>query len=339
MRKCFINSAVTISAQNTFEAEDLLENVTTKFARAIHPDYKKRISPAAARRMATGVKMGVVAARECLNRAAVVEPDAVIMGSGLGCIEDTEKFLNTIITNKEEFISPSAFIESTHNTIGARIALGMKCKAYNTTYVHGSASFESALIDAQLMIGLEEKQQVLVGGVDELGNEFIEYVNMLEEKEKKGINVPFGEGASFFLISSERVPGSVQLVDVELKEKISEENITEYAVTFLKRNKLDLTDIDLLITGSNGDAYDRFYNTLVHNSFSEIPHIKYKQLSGEHYTASGFGCWLGYEIIIRNRIPEVLLDTQTPPDLPVQNVLLYHQFKGKNHSFILLSSC
>ena len=50
-------------------------------------------------------------------------PDAIITGTGLGCLEDTEKFLTAMVTNKEEFLTPTSFIQSTHNTVSAQIAL------------------------------------------------------------------------------------------------------------------------------------------------------------------------------------------------------------------------
>ena len=282
--------------------------------------------------------MGVVAAKEALREACITEPEAILLGTGLGCIEDTEKFLNTIISNNEEYISPSAFIESTHNTVGARIALGMNCNSYNTTYVHGSASFESALIDAQLMVCLENKKNVLVGGVDELGKEFINYVSMLEASEKQGITVPFGEGASFFILSSEASKEGIELIAVELNEVIPEVAIAKKTEAFLNRNGLSSNDVDAFISGHNGDAFDRYYQTLANSLFAEVPQLSYKHLSGEHYTTSGFGLWAGYRILKEQHIPQAL-NTGKAPQSPVKTVLLYNQFKGKSHSFILLSQC
>ena len=145
MTHCYLHSAMSISAQTTFESEVWLENakeISGKKVEAVHPNYKDYISPMTLRRMATGVKMGVTAGHKALQNAHTGEPDAILTGTGMGCIEDTEKFLNSIITNDEGFLAPTAFIQSTHNTVGAQIALGLKCKAYNNTYVHGAISFE-----------------------------------------------------------------------------------------------------------------------------------------------------------------------------------------------------
>ena len=232
MKKVFIHSAVSISAQNTFDTEGFLDNIieiSGKTASAQYPNYRDYITPSASRRMATAVKLGVTAANKALEKANLSQPDAIITGTGMGCLEDTEKFLNNIIANDEEFLTPTAFIQSTHNTIGAQIALGLQCKAYNSTYAHAALSFESALLDAQLLIQQEDAEHVLVGGVDELGKEMIHYIRMIEDADALGIQVPFGEGASFFVLSSESKEDAIQLMDMEVcssaSEKIIQENL------------------------------------------------------------------------------------------------------------------
>lgn len=64
-----------------------------------------------------------------MKDANVESVDAIITGTGLGCIEDSEKFLKSILDNKEEFLTPTSFIQSTHNTVGAQIALYSNVKA------------------------------------------------------------------------------------------------------------------------------------------------------------------------------------------------------------------
>ena len=87
----------------------------------------------------------------------------------MGCVRDSEKFVSAIIDNDEQYLTPTSFIQSTHNTVGGQIALGIGCKGYNFTYVHSSNSFESSLLDAKLMLQNDEANTILIGGVDELG--------------------------------------------------------------------------------------------------------------------------------------------------------------------------
>lgn len=339
MKKLYIHSAVSISAQNTFGSNEFLSKPilhSAKKVHAIHPDYKEYISPAASRRMATGVKMGFAAAKLALEKSNVPQPDAIITGTGMGCIEDTEKFLNTLIVNNEEFLTPTSFIQSTHNTVGAQIALGLQCKAYNATYVHAALSFESALIDAQLMLQQEEAQHILVGGVDELGNEFVDYVQMMEDQTTNGIQVPFGEGASFFVLSAEQKQDSIQLKDIENLSLASPGTIVEKLKDFLIRNKLNSSEIDAVVFGKNGDGFDAYYDELSKAFFSNTLQLAYKHLSGEFYTASAFGFWIAYEVLKKQEIPKTLIKFGQPKN-EIKNILLYNQFKGRDHSFILLS--
>ncbi|PKA83228.1 beta-ketoacyl synthase-like protein [Ulvibacter sp. MAR_2010_11] len=341
MKKCYIHSAAAISAQNTFDTDEFLDKISTvatpKTA-AQHPNYKDYISPVASRRMATGVKMGVAAATKVLQTAGIEQPDAILTGTGMGCIEDTEKFLNGIIEHDETFLTPTAFIQSTHNTMGAQIALGLQCKAYNSTYVHGALSFESALLDASLLLECGEANTVLVGGVDELGNEFVDYVQMLESQQNKGITVPFGEGATFFAVSSERKPQAVCLTDIESISTASVEKVKERFEAFLKQNSLEANQVDAVILGVNGDSFDEYYEAVCTSFFSETKQIQYKQLSGEYHTASAFGLWLGCEIIRRQEIPQAVVRNFSDGKR-LKNIVLYNQFKGANHSFILLEGC
>ena len=135
---------------------------------SVEPDYKEFILDAGLRRrMSRVIRMSVAAAIMTLKDAGIEKIDAIVTGTGWGCLADTEKFLISIIQNQERLLNPSAFIQSTSNTVGAQIALMRGDKHYNSTYVHGSSSFESALFDSSLLIN-EGKGCVLTGGFDEL---------------------------------------------------------------------------------------------------------------------------------------------------------------------------
>jgi hypothetical protein len=52
--------------------------------------------------------------------------------------------------------------------VGAQIALLLTCHAYNNTFVHRGFSFESALLDAIMLLQDGETTSVLAGSVDEI---------------------------------------------------------------------------------------------------------------------------------------------------------------------------
>ncbi|MDB5151264.1 MAG: hypothetical protein JWR54_15, partial [Mucilaginibacter sp.] len=113
--KIYIRSSSCVSPQNTFGNDDFLSDIveyTGTRLSAIEPDYKEFIDPRLIRRMSHIVKMGVAAAKDCLNQSNTEMPGAIITGTALGCIEDTVTFLTRIIELNEEMLPPTAFIQS-----------------------------------------------------------------------------------------------------------------------------------------------------------------------------------------------------------------------------------
>ncbi len=161
------------------------------------------------RRMSRVVKSGVAAGIESLlefgNRAQI---DAIVTATGLGCIADSEKFLDGLIAGDETMLNPTPFIQSTFNTVGAQIALlrGMHC--YNTTYAHRWTSFENALTDAALRIGAGWSRAVLVGAFDET-TPSVEKVLQRLRVAREGA---WGESSVFFVLTAERFDCSVAAI-------------------------------------------------------------------------------------------------------------------------------
>ena len=82
-------------------------------------------------------------------------------------LENSERFLTDMTENGEQTLSPTLFMQSTHNTIGSAIAIRLKCHGYNITYTQGSKSFEWALRGARRLIATGKAETVLVGMHDE----------------------------------------------------------------------------------------------------------------------------------------------------------------------------
>jgi len=104
-KKIYINGTGIISPQKTFDNNQFLDEINsmeTIRLKCIDPSYKEFVSGDMVRRMSRIIKMGVAASKICLQDAHCTMPDAIITATGLGCIEDTEKFLTSMILNKEE---------------------------------------------------------------------------------------------------------------------------------------------------------------------------------------------------------------------------------------------
>lgn len=352
MTDCFINGIGCVSAQETFDNDVFLETakeLNKNVVSVIKPNYKSFIKPTMIRRMASGVKNGVVASAIALKEAGIENPSAIITGSGMGCLRDSEKFLKNILDNDEQYLTPTPFIQSTHNTVGAQIALGLKCKSYNVTYVHGATSFEAALFDAKMHVE-EGTPDIIVGGVDEIGDHTTELYKLIhhvkdEETLENGLlhsktkGTIFSEGAHFFVLNNKKTAQSyAKLIDIEIVDFLKSNEINTKINQFLNINKLSLSDIDTVILGINGDVdYDIIYKDLQESLFKDTQQIYYKHLSGEYNTASAFGFYIACQILKKQEIPKILKLNSTTIQ-PIKNILLYNQYRGQNHSFTLLSS-
>jgi 3-oxoacyl-[acyl-carrier-protein] synthase II len=213
----YIRATGNISPQKTFGHPPFLtEPVAYSGNRlnCIEPDYKDFIDVKLIRRMSRIIRMGVAAAKECLHEAGVAMPDAIVTGTAYGCLDDTGSFITKMVEFNEELLTPTAFIQSTHNTIGAQIGLMLQCNNYNNAFVHRGFSFESALLDGIMLLQEKEVDNVLVGAIDEITNISHTILNRMglykqqspsslglyKEKTKGTIA---GEGAAFFLLANE----------------------------------------------------------------------------------------------------------------------------------------
>ena len=132
------------------------------------PDYRSLFSVMEARRMGRLLKRAVWTSSEALKAAGIVVPEAVVIGTDFGCIENSESFLRALKGIDDAPLKPTHFMQSTHNTIASLIAIRLGAHGYNATYSHRGRSFESALEDAGMQIALGEVDNALVGWFDEL---------------------------------------------------------------------------------------------------------------------------------------------------------------------------
>ncbi len=348
--KIYINGISSITAQSIDKEESPVSYYTSIFP-AISPNYKDYIKPMALRRMSKAIKMGISAAKMALQEAQIENPDAIITGTGEGCKQDTEKFLEKLLDKDEHLITPTSFIQSTHNTIGGQIALNLGCKNYNLTYTQNSASLESALFDTYLQfLETSGKKSVLVGGVDELSEKITGFRNLdgqlkageihnLDLFKEGSAGTITSEGAHFFILSTEKNGNCyAEFKDVSIKNSIEPEQINAEVENFLHKNNLGIDAIDAIVLGKNGDnRYDHYYSSLQESLFKNTLQLGYKHLVGDYDTASGFAVYSACKILKSGSVSSVMkLNTLRPGK--IKNILIYNQYLGRDHSLILLSA-
>ncbi len=346
----YINGIGSVSTQQLDTRRNTIELIKPDSNRLTckEPNYTDLVPPMQLRRMSKVVRFGVASAKQALKDAGIERPDIITLGTAYGCLADTEVFLTKLLTQEESMLTPTAFIQSTHNTVSGQIALLTNCYGHNFTYVHRGHSFETSLQEA--MMWLKEKSEdgtttefsVLTGGIDELTNDSFDIISRfgtikssdeLNENPSKGTLA--GEGANLFICSNEKNESTyAQVLDVHLCHS---DDIRQELISFLETNMLKVDDIDTCLIGVNGDS--RYDETILRNVsvLTGCQWLGYKTWCGEYPTSNAFGMVLACMLLSNRTIPDELYLSSSPKkDIPPDHVLLYNHYKNKYHSFILL---
>jgi 3-oxoacyl-[acyl-carrier-protein] synthase II len=349
MKDIYIHSACSISIQPTTNENYFFEEVHSYEKNGIpvvDPDYKEYIPAMQLRRMGKSMRMAVYASQKAIKRAGNPIIDAVITGTGEGCLKDSEKFVEALWENEGGMINPTPFIQSTHNMAAATVALALGCKGYNMTYTNNSNSFESAVMDAHLYLNENPEHTILIGGLDEVSDQTVQFWNKAGFINSNNPQIPINlnassqgevvsEGTGFFVASvkeSENAMGRIS----GIKTAFDPTDVKEFISNFLQDHSLEIENIDTVILGNNGDArYDEIYNDLSNSLFEKTPQVLYKTIIGEFDTVTSIGVEIGLKIIQNQQIPAIFQGNKLEKEA-YQTILIYNQRRGKNHSLILL---
>jgi Beta-ketoacyl synthase, N-terminal domain len=287
--------------------------------KAIEPRYEG-ISGNVLRRMSKSVKMGVGAALPLLKYV----PDGILVGTGYGGMEDSIRFLNQIIRYDEGILTPGTFVQSTANAIASQLGLLHHNRGYNITFVNRGLSFESALLDAAMLVREHPGRNWLVGGVDEISDHHYRF-ECAEGWYKDGVIA--GEGAAFFLVN-DRPDGAVAKINKIVLPAGEEEEVLRSALTGI----LDGQNPDLLLSGENGDSRAfKWYGIAESLMGPDTGILRFKHLCGEYPSASAFALWLACNLPAT--LPEHLV-IRAPAGTP-HHILFYNNYQFTQHSLIL----
>jgi 3-oxoacyl-[acyl-carrier-protein] synthase II len=318
MEPLYIESAVAISAQDSFWPERFLQDIRHTdrgWLSAVDVPYQEYINPVAIRRMSRILKISISAAMEALKRAGVQAPDAIVTGTGRGVVTEMEQFVMDLHRLKEAAMNPTLFIQSTYNSANGWIAMQSKCQGYNQTYVHRGLSFELALQDAAMLISEhEEPFCVLCGSFDEMttdhfhirkkiGNWRNSEVDSLRLYDTAAEGTVGGEGSAFFVLCRKPTRAVSKISGLRILHDPDGDALNESCQELLTEAGLSWSDVDLLVSGYSGDLNSKPLYTAAENaSTNGGGHIFYKHLSGDFDTAVSFGLWLADHIIKTNSI-------------------------------------
>ncbi|MDR3118553.1 MAG: beta-ketoacyl synthase chain length factor [Mediterranea sp.] len=337
-RKVYIQAMAQISIQNPLTDEWIHRPVVhnTSYVRSIDPNFRDFLSSAESRRMGKLLKRALVTSLEVIRKSGIECPDAIITGTGLGCIENTEFFLDALCRNGEQLLKPTHFMQSTHNTISSLIGIHTKTYGYNITYAHKGVSFDSALQDAWTQFQLELIDSALIGGHDEMTPS---YFTLLKKAKFVGQDREVcGETAVSVMLGSDKTKGLCLLSGFKLMYKPEMERLKRELSHMLDGAGISLDEIDAVMTGISGNELnDSYYQDVLPKLFGDIPILHYKHVFGESYTAPGLGFYAAACCLLYGKIPAFLYMDQSKAATSRPNyILLFNLFEGKSCSLILL---
>jgi len=280
-----IRSICSIGHQDSFLKDNIWSYLTplSTDSPLISPDYKTYVSASLLRRSSPILKMTLACTQIC-QQAVQEDFDAICVGTSLGCLQHTEQFLQTYITNSQSLISPTAFIQSTHNTMAGMIALSLANHSYNMTHSQENLSFEMALLDALLAVE-EGKKNVLLGAADQA----IDFLDNLRSEKHR---YPFTSGATFMVLQQEGQ--GKKILDCVCYFSVDKEQTRQLILQFLDKNTVLPANIDLVLFSGE---IDLDLNRKIGGKCLNI-----EQYTGLYYTSSAFAVHLANDYMLdRNK--------------------------------------
>ena len=312
--KAYIISAAAISAQEPFKGVNSFEALPMEGGRVLckDPDFKQFIPPMEARRMSSILKRTLAVSKYVMENSPLKCPDAIISGTGNGCVGDTEVFLKKMIDDGENMLNPSKFICSTPNTCASQIAIALGCNGFNSTHVNDAFSMEGALLDSIMQFEKGEASSILMVVADQMTDNLYRMLSFLPKLS----SIPLSEGATAFLLENKPSERAYAVIEDMIQIR---GGVSDTLDNFLSSSGLTWDDIDLVMTSD-------FPNPQREN-FAFIPKEKerltYKQWCGEYLSASAFGLFCCSDILKNSAGKKRIL-------LAVRS--------GANYSFTLISN-
>lgn len=133
---------------------------------------KKYVPAMEARRLSKLMKAATLTSLQALEDAGDCKPDAIVIGTRFGMLEQGEKILEHLASNGEEGVSPTLFMQSTHNTIAGSLAIRLGCHGYNLTISNGESTRDDVMAEARRLISEGKAKCVLAGVHDLLPDQF-----------------------------------------------------------------------------------------------------------------------------------------------------------------------
>ncbi len=170
------------------------------------------IPPLKKRKLARLQKMALSACIKAAEGAkgALKKPlnTSVCIGTGLGMTNETAKFIENVILNREAMPMPTAFTNSVHNAPSSAAAIHLGFRGLNSAVTAKEISFESALWQAMADMRSGNSSCAIVGAADEY-SPYADKFLKTRARYCRNFADNLSEGAAAYAISADRQEGSI----------------------------------------------------------------------------------------------------------------------------------
>lgn len=355
----YVKAAAQISIQKPLSEEWMLSPIlyNEPYVRAQDPNFKEFVTPLESRRLGKILKRAIATSLTVVKGSGITVPDAIITGTGMGCIENTEHFLNALCNDGEQFLKPTHFMQSTHNTISSLIGIYLKCNGYNATYSHRGISFDSALLDAVMQMESGSIGSALVGAHDEMSPTYFEF--MKKSGYVDGMHEICSEAAVSVMLSTDATNAVARICGAELMYRPTEQMLRYNFGRLLDRAGISEQGLDGIVLGVSGNpdkdgcysaALKHLFGNGVDSSGKGIPLLCYKNIFGEGFSSSALGFYAAVCCIRNGHIPKVMyagryfggdmvsggVKDNTVNDGGIGRLLLINMAEGRDCALIIL---
>ena len=254
------------------------------------------ISPLKKRRWAKMQQMALDCAKHSLKDININVPSeriGVCIGTGMGMVDESRRFIEATILKHEAEPLPSAFTNSVHNATSSAVSLMFGFKGLNSAATAKEVSFEAALKQAWREINSNSIDLAFVGACDE----YSEYAEKFLKHNAKFTNTQLSDVVDFscgYILGVDNTVENAPVAEI-LDLKISRRKCTsseelDTVKEFIKNvseteESLDASKIDVFACVCPNSWQENFvYNVLAHIGFKSVCKIPSKY--GRNYSVS-----------------------------------------------------
>ena len=252
----------------------------------------KQVSAKPPRRTGHMTRYACVGAQSCLNQVDgdKIERDriGIFLGTALGNVTESILVQKQIFTEADQHPSPIKFSTSLSNMSAFHVAALTGISGPNMVISQNEASFEGAILSAQLFSESDDIDYALVGGVDccfGTAQQLAQYYDFPEE-------TLFGEGSGWILLGRDASLSLGEILDIRLMHRFPEKGETDaetrlvnYLVELISRNRDAQEPVRIL----PGLRIERSMIETLSNALSNVQPMAYLDQTGIYPTAAASG--------------------------------------------------